>query len=90
MKGDAEALRRAYSDPNLKNARRCPFCDSELLALHAIPKSQSTRRDTWRVFCPECLSHGPAACFPKHAVDRWNGDFLNAFRPSDPPDLPEK
>jgi len=90
LNGDGEALRKAYSDPNLKNARPCPFCDSRLLALHHNPKSQRVPRDTWRVFCPGCFAQGPTASFPRHAVDRWNRNFLNAYRSSDPPELPEK
>jgi len=31
-------------------------------------------------------ARGPTAGFAKHAIDRWNGDFLNAYRPSDPPE----
>jgi hypothetical protein len=85
LEGDSEALGKAYSDPHLKNARACPFCGTEHLALTPGPPPKRPWQRSYRVFCPGCFARGPTANFAQHAVDRWNGNFLTAWHPSKPP-----
>ena len=86
MDRDGKALGQAYSNPHIKNARVCPFCGTKHLALTPGPTPQVHWQRAFQVFCPGCHARGPIAGFAKHAVDRWNGNFLNAFYPSNPPD----
>jgi len=74
-----------YSDPHLRTARVCPFCGTEHLALVPGPPTEESWQKACQVYCPGCHARGPIASFAKHAVDRWNGNFLTAWRPSNPP-----
>jgi hypothetical protein len=81
MERDGEGLLRAYTHPQLREARACPFCGGKNLGI--FPGGNDTRFQgaTMRVTCATGLSQGPTGLSEEQAVARWNGESDRSRHP---------
>lgn len=54
----------------LKDAKPCPFCLSNNLAL--VNCDTQVRGGLWAVGCVDCKAGGPMHNFPEETVELWN------------------
>lgn len=74
MERDREGLLRAYTHPQLREARACPFCGGKNLGIFPGANDTGFQAATMRVTCATCLSQGPMGLSEEQAVARWNGE----------------
>lgn len=82
MERDREGLLRAYTHPQLREARACPFCGDKNLGIFQGASNTRFQGATLRVTCATCLSQGPMGLSEEQAVARWNGKFRDYVSPT--------